>query len=61
MTSKYLGDRKNYTCLTFSQKLVGHLVTQLVECLTLDFRSGHDVRIMGSGPVLVSVLSVDPP
>ena len=39
-------------------KLRGAWVAQLVEHLTLDFGSGHDLRVMGSSPVLGSVLSV---
>ena len=35
-------------------------MAQLVECLTLDFGSGHDPRVMGSSPTLGSVLSVEP-
>jgi len=32
-------------------------VVQLVKRLALDFGSGHDLRVLGSGPVLGSVLS----
>ena len=33
---------------------------RLVECLTLDFSSGHDPRVMESSPVLGSALSMEP-
>ena len=29
---------------------------ELIECLTLDFSSGHDLRVVGSSLVLDSVL-----
>ena len=34
-------------------------MAQLVDHPTLDFGSGHDLRVMGSSPVLGSVLSVE--
>ena len=36
--------------------LLGAWVSQLVECLTLDFGSDHDLRVLGSSPALGSVL-----
>ena len=38
-------------------ELVGYLVAQSVEHPTLDFGSGHDLRIMGLSPTWCSVLS----
>ena len=38
----------------------GAWVAQLVKCLTVDFGSGHDPRVVGWSPVLGSVLGVDP-
>ena len=38
----------------------GAWVAQSVERLTLDFSSGHDLRVMGSSPALGSVLSMEP-
>ena len=35
-------------------------MAQLVECLTFDFGSGHDPRVVGLSPVSGSVLSVEP-
>ena len=35
-------------------------VAQLIECLTLDFGSGHDPRVIRSSPASGSVLSVEP-
>ena len=35
-------------------------VAQLVECLAIDFGSGHDPRVVGSSPVLGSALNVEP-
>ena len=35
-------------------------VVQSVEHLTLDFGSGHDMRVVGLNPVLGSMLSVEP-
>ena len=35
-------------------------VAQPVERPTLDFDSGHDPRVMGSSPMLGSILSVEP-
>ena len=35
----------------------GAWVAQLVKCLTLDFNSGHDLRILGSSPTSGSLLS----
>ena len=35
-------------------------VAQLVECLTLDFHSSHDPRVMGLNPMLGSALSSEP-
>lgn len=32
-------------------------MAQSVKCPTLDFRTGHDLRVVGRGPVLGSVLS----
>ena len=40
--------------------LQGAWVAQSVECLILDFGSGHDPRIVGSSPDLGSVLSMEP-
>ena len=37
----------------------GTLAAQLVKCLTLDFGSGHDLRVLGLSPVLGSALSGD--
>ena len=39
---------------------MGTWVPQLVERPTLDFGSGRDPRVVGLGPVLGSVLSVEP-
>ena len=39
----------------------GTSVAQSVKCLTLDFGSGHDARVMVLSPVSGSVLSVEPP
>ena len=36
-------------------------MAQSVECLTPDFSSGHDLRVMRSSPVLGSVLGVEIP
>ena len=33
---------------------------QLVECLPLAFSSGHDPSVVGSSPVLSSMLSMEP-
>ena len=38
----------------------GGLETQLIERLTLDFSSGHDLRIMGWSSTLGPVLSTEP-
>ena len=38
----------------------GTCMAQLVKCPTLDFSSGHDIRVMGSSPKLGSVLSSEP-
>ena len=38
----------------------GAWVAQSVECLTLDFGSGHDPRIQGSSPKSGPALSVEP-
>ena len=38
----------------------GAWVAQSVECLTLDFSSGHDLRVVGSSPASGSVLSTEP-
>ena len=35
-------------------------MAQSFECPTLDFDSGHDPKVMGSSPTLVSLLSVEP-
>ena len=35
----------------------GAWMAQSVECLTFDFGSGHDLRVMRSSPVLGSMLS----
>jgi len=37
--------------------LKGCWVAQLVECPSLDFSSGHDLRVMGSSPKSGSMLS----
>ena len=37
----------------------GAWMAQLVEHLALNFRSGHDARIVGSSPTLGSALSTD--
>ena len=39
----------------------GACVTQSVECPSLDFGSSRDPRVMGSSPVLGSMLSVESP
>ena len=39
----------------------GSWVAQLAEDLTLDFHSGHDLRVVKSSPELCSTLSMDPP
>ena len=39
------------------QGMGGAWVAQLVECLTLGFSSGQDLRVLGSSLALVSVLS----
>ena len=31
----------------------------MVKCLSLDFSSGHDLRVVGLSPILGSVLSVE--
>ena len=41
-------------------KLWGAWVAQLVKCPTLDFGSGHDLRVMGSSLVLGSTLGLEP-
>ena len=53
---------RSFTCLWDAQ--VGHLcglwgawVAQLVECLTLGFSSGHDLKVMELSPVTGSTLS----
>ena len=38
----------------------GVWVAQMVECLTLEFGSGHDHRVMESNPAWGSALSVEP-
>ena len=38
----------------------GTWVTQPIERLTLDFGSGHDLRVMGSSPALDSSVSGEP-
>ena len=38
----------------------GAWVAQSVECLTLDFGSGHDPRVLGSSPVSGSLLGAEP-
>ena len=38
----------------------GAWVAQLVECLTLDFGPGHDLRVVGSSPRSGSVLGMVP-
>ena len=38
----------------------GAWVGQLVKCLTLDFGSGHDLRVVRSSPQLGSTLNVEP-
>jgi len=38
----------------------GTWVAQLVKHPTLDFSSGHDLRVIRSNPALGSVLSVEP-
>ena len=35
-------------------------MVQLVECLTLDFGSGHDLRVMGLSLASGSMLSLEP-
>ena len=35
-------------------------VAQVVECLTLGFSSGHDPRVVGSNPMLGSMLHMEP-
>ena len=36
----------------------GTWVTQSVMCLTLDFHSGHDLRVLGSSPMSGSMLGI---
>ena len=38
-------------------RISGAWVAQLVQCLSLDFSSGHNLGILRSNPVLGSVLS----
>ena len=38
----------------------GAWVSQLVECPTLEFGSGHDFTVVGSSPTSGSMLSVEP-
>lgn len=45
---------------SFKKKLWSTWVAQLVKCLTLDFGSGHGVRVVRSSPPLGSVLGVWP-
>ena len=35
-------------------------MAHLVECLTLDFGLGHDLKVIGLGPVSGSALSTEP-
>ena len=39
---------------------MGAWVAQSFKCLTLDFGSGHDPRVVGSSPALGSALSMEP-
>ena len=39
---------------------MGAWVAPLVECVTLDFGSGHDPRVVGSSPMSNSMLNVEP-
>ena len=39
---------------------LGHLSGSVVKCLTLDLSSGLDLEVVGSSPMLGSMLSVEP-
>ena len=39
----------------------GAWVVQSIETLTLDFSSGLDLRVLSSGPMLGSMLDMEPP
>ena len=44
----------------FETKCWGDWVSQLVKQMTLDFSSGHDLRVMSLSPKSGSVLGVEP-
>ena len=45
---------------TYLKSIWGIWLAHLVKCLTLDFGSGHDLRVLGSSPVSGSLLGVEP-
>ena len=51
--------KRSQVSTTFKEEGGGAYMAQLVKRLTLDFSSGHDPRVMGSSPMLGSVLSVE--
>ena len=55
-----LRNRNSYRLVILDKTVivVGAWVAHLVERPTLDFSSGHDLRVVGSSPALVSPLTV---
>ena len=52
-----------YLLFSIKKKIVipwGTWVTESVKCPTLDFRPGHDFRVVRSSPMLGSALGVEP-
>ena len=54
-----MNNRTKKMTLKISNSL-GTWVPQSVECLIIDFGSGHDPKVMRLNPVLGSTLSVEP-
>ena len=48
------------TSIGIFKRLKGTRVAQFVKHLTLDFSTGHDLRVVGSSPEMDSVLSMKP-
>jgi len=48
------------THLKILETIGGVWVAQLVKCPTLEFSSGHDLRVMRSSPASSSMLGVEP-
>ena len=57
LTEATLNPRKVWACL--KEGLRGTWVAQSVEYPTLDFGSGHDLRVVGLSPTSVSALSME--